>query len=52
MKKWEIEYLCANAGASHALTWTTEASAKGEAESLFKEIYPLEKIISINEINK
>jgi hypothetical protein len=52
LKKWEIEYLSPNAGASHGLTWVLEASEKKEAESLFKEIYPLEKIISINEVNK
>jgi hypothetical protein len=52
MKKWEIEYFSPNAGASHALSWTIEASKKSEAENLFREIYPLEKIISINEINQ
>jgi hypothetical protein len=52
MKKWEIKYICQNAGANNTLTWNLEASEKNQAESLFKEIYPLEKIISINQINK
>jgi hypothetical protein len=52
MKNWEIKYLCPTVGASHTLTLSMEASEKGEAENLFKEIHPLEEIISINEVNK
>jgi hypothetical protein len=50
MKKWEVKYRSSNAGAGQALIYVIEAQEKNEARQKFVDEYPLEEIISIQEV--